>query len=86
MGTLLQLPQTARRAQWKDTLRGSQRKAIINKLDVLRATAPCRLIENGSLARAWLVHPLDTEVEVAKVLKTQQDAIGKMIVKNFDQP
>ena len=40
MGTLLQLPQTARRAQWKDTLRGSQRKAIINKLDVSRATAP----------------------------------------------
>jgi hypothetical protein len=38
------------------------------------------------MARAWLVHPLDTEVEVAKVLKTQQDAIGKMIVKNFDQP
>src|SRR6056297_1402270 len=40
MGALLQLPQTARRAQRKDALRSAQRKAIINKRDVPRATAP----------------------------------------------
>jgi len=51
MGTLLQLPQTARRAQWKDTLRGSQRKAIINKLDVSRATAPYKKKQNQALVK-----------------------------------
>jgi len=40
MGALLQLPQATRRTQRKDTLRSTQRKAIINKLDVSRETAP----------------------------------------------
>ncbi len=88
MGALLQLPQTARRTQRKDALRSTQRKAIINKRDVPRATAPYTF----KAAIHDQVGTLDFDaveaevVQAAKSLVSENPDVGAILLECTDLP
>jgi len=68
MGALLQLPQATRRTQRKDTLRSTQRKAIINKLDVSRETAPYTSVKHNDTYRMqYNLHILRPQTQRAPI-------------------